>query len=137
LHANSTPVGFHADQFSVSVLFYELLTQQLPYGGLGGKAGQPEFAALARSSFAAPSEYSPRCRDLPRSLRDRIDQVVSRGLAFDPNQRFADRHAWLNDLFEVAARLRITPDLPPVENALTRLIEWFMRTRRNDGADSV
>ena len=125
----STSVGFHADQFSVSVLFYELLTQQLPYGGLGGKAGRLEFIRQAAQSLRPPSEFSQPCRDLPRSLRQRIDALVLRGLALQPEQRFHDRNAWLNELFEVFARFRLTPELPAVEKALTRLVEWFVTPR--------
>lgn len=126
----STPVGFHADQFSVSMLFYEILTHQLPYGGLGGKAGRPEFVRQAAPSLQPPSETSQACRDLPRSLRQRIDALVLRGLALQPDQRFPDHHAWLNELFEVFARFRLTPELPPVESTLTRLVEWFVAPRK-------
>ena len=121
--------GFLADQFSVSVLFYELLTQQLPYGGLGGKAGRPEYIERARDSLVAPSETNANCRALPRSLRDGVDRVATRGLALDPSQRYPDRHAWLNDLFEVYARFRLTPELSPGESLLTRVIRWLVKPR--------
>ncbi len=49
-----TPVTLAGDQFPVSVLLYELLTLQLPYGGLGGKAGRPEFTARAADTLVAP-----------------------------------------------------------------------------------
>lgn len=126
-----TPVGFFADQFSVSVLFYELLTQQLPYGGLGGKAGRPEHIGRASDSLVAPSQISDNCRALPRSLRDGIDRVAMRGLALDPSQRYPDRHAWLNDLFEVYARFRLTPELSTGESILTRVLHWLVKPRRH------
>jgi serine/threonine protein kinase len=129
LQLNENPVGFFANQFSVSVLFYELLTLQLPYGGLGGKAGRPEHVARAKDSLVAPSKISPKCRKLPRSLQEGLDRVVMRGLALDPNNRYPDRHAWLNDLFKVYARFRLTPELSPAENLLTRVIHWFVKPR--------
>jgi serine/threonine protein kinase len=123
----ATPVGFFADQFSVSVLFYELLTLQLPYSGLGGKAGLPGFIDRAGDSLVPPSQVSAACRDLPRSLRDGVDRVVVRGLALEPADRYPDRHAWLNDLFDVYARFRLAPELPPVQKALTRVLRWFVK----------
>jgi serine/threonine protein kinase len=121
--------GFLADQFSVSVLFYELLTLQLPYDGLGGKAGRPEYVQRAKDSLIAPSKVSPKCRDLPRSLQEGVDRVVMRGLALEPNERYPDRHAWVNDLFEVYARFRLAPELSPAETLLTRVIHWFVKPR--------
>jgi serine/threonine protein kinase len=129
LQGAGTPVGFFADQFSVSVLFYELITGQLPYGGLGGKAGRPEYVARAKDSLVAPSKISPKCRDLPRSLQEGIDRVVMRGLALDPSERYPDRHAWQNDLFEVYARFRLAPELPTAERLLTRVIHWFVKPK--------
>ena len=130
LQRAGTPVaGFFADQFSVAVLFYQLLTQQLPYGGLGGKAGRPEHVGRAKDSLVAPSKISDACRALPRSLRDGIDRVVTRGLELDPDGRYSDRHAWLDDLFEVYARFRLTPELSPVASTLTRVIHWFVKPR--------
>lgn len=127
-HDRLTPVGFAADQFSVSVLFYELLTQKIPYAGLGGKAGRPEYRKKADRELIPPSALSPACRGLPQSLRQRLDDVVLRGLAIEPTARF-DRHTWLQELFETQARFRLTPELPAVEDFLTRVIHWFVRPR--------
>ena len=129
LQGEGTPVGFFADQFSVTVLFYQLLTQQLPYGGLGGKAGCSTHISRAKDSLIAPSQVSKNCRSLPRSLRDGIDRVAVRGLALDARNRYPDRHAWLNDLFDVYARFRLTPELSPVESILTRVIHWLVKRR--------
>jgi serine/threonine protein kinase len=125
----ATPVSFTTDQFSVSVLFYELLTQQIPYDGLGGKAGRPEYRQQAASALLPPSALSPACRQLPRSLQQHLDEVVLRGLALEPGTRFSDRHAWLQELFETQTRFRLTPELPAVEDWVTRVIQWFVRPR--------
>jgi serine/threonine protein kinase len=122
--------GFLADQFSVSVLFYELLTQKIPFDGLGGKAGRPEFVEKAGNSLEPPSRHSTLCRNLPKSLREGIDRVSIRGLALNPAERYPDRHAWLDDLFDVAARFRISSELSGIDNALTRVIRWFVRSLR-------
>lgn len=131
LWTHATPVGFFADQFSVSVLCYELLTGKLPYGGLGGKAGRPEFVERAAQALERPSRTSGVCAALPRSLRDRLDGVVVKGLALDPAKRHPDRRAWLDELFETHARFRLKPELPPVERALTGVVAWLLKPRRS------
>ena len=131
LRAPATPVGFWADQFSVSVLFYELLTLRLPYGGLGGKAGWTEFRERARDALVPPSQVLSAHGELPRSLLAGVDRVVLRGLALDPADRYPDRSSWLDDLFELTARFRLPPELSPSENLLTRVIEWFVKLRRH------
>jgi len=129
LQNGETPASLACDQFSVSVLFFELLTLQLPYGGLGGKAGRPKFIARAADTLVPPSQISKSCQKLPRSLRDRLDALVVRGLALNPDERYTDHNTWLNDWQDLSARFRITPDLPPIENALTRVIGWFVKLR--------
>ncbi len=123
----AAPISLACDQFSVSVLFFELLTLQLPYGGLGGKAGRPESITRAADTLIPPGQISKTCQKLPRSLRDRLDALVVRSLALNPEERYPDHNTWLNDWQDLSARFRITPDLPPIENALTRVIGWFMR----------
>lgn len=132
LQTGATPVTLASDQFSVSVLLFELLTQQLPYGGLGGKAGRPEFIKRVADTLVAPSKISSRCQQLPRLLRDRLDALVLRGLSLTPVDRYPDHNTWLNDWRELIAWFQITPELPPIENALTRVIGWIVN-RRIDG----
>ena len=125
--AGTTPVTLAGDQFAVSVLLYELLTLQLPYGGLGGKAGRPEFIARAADTLVAPSQISASCKLLPRSLRVRLDALVLRGLALNPNDRYPDHNDWLKHWKELSALFQITPELTPIENILTRVIGWFVK----------
>lgn len=116
--------GFHADQFSVSVLLYELLTQRLPYQGLGGQAGLPPWSKSAAEVLIPPSTLTPVGDKLPRALKQRLDDVVLRGLALRPEERFPDRHAWLNALFDLYAGFRLPPESTCGEHWLTRLIAW-------------
>jgi serine/threonine protein kinase len=129
LQTGAAPITLASDQFSVSVLLFELLTQQLPYGGLGGKAGRSEFIARTADTLVTPSQISSSCKQLPRSLRDRLDALVLRGLSLNPNDRYPDHNTWLNDWQELIARFRITSELPPIENMLTRVIGWFVTQR--------
>ena len=125
LQSGLPTTGFLADQFSVSVLLYELLTGKTPYGGLGGKAGRPAFASKTKNSLIPPSVVVSGIRDLPRSLRESVDRLVIGGLALDPNERYPQRHAWLEDLYQVSAQFRLPPRLTRGEEFLTRVIQWF------------
>ena len=127
LQCDPIPVTLAGDQFYVSVLLFELLTLNLPYGGLGGKAGRPEFVTRAADTLVPPSQISSSCHQLPRSLRYRLDALVLRGLSHNPDNRYPDHSTWLNDWQELLARLRITRELSPIENKLTRVIGWFVR----------
>ncbi len=122
--------GFLADQFSVSVLFYQMLTQKIPYAGLGGKAGRPERIAKMTGSLVPPSKVSDNCRRLPKSLQVGIDRLADRGLALKSQERYLDRHPWLDDLFEVYANFRLPPKPSPLVDAVTRVIAWLAPRRR-------
>ena len=120
--------GFHADQFSVSILLYQLLSGELPYQGLGAKAGWPEFAVVARQPVP-PSELNPHCRVLPVTLRRQLDQVVLRGMHLLPSDRYPDRHAWLDAIDELHLGLR-RPARPSSANGwLTTIAQWFSRAK--------
>ena len=131
LQCDPIPVTLAGDQFYVSVLLFELLTLNLPYGGLGGKAGRPEFVTRAADTLVAPSQLSSSCKQLPRSLRDRLDAIVLRGLVLNPEERYPDHNTWLDDWKELTARFSISPELPPVENMLTKVIGWFVKQSRD------
>ncbi len=127
LQTGPTPVTLANDQFSVSVLLFELLTLQLPYGGLGGKAGRPEFITRATDTLVAPSQISASCKQLPRSLRDRLDVLLLSGLVLNPESRYPDHNTWLNHWKELSALFHITPELTLMEKILTQVIGWFVK----------
>jgi serine/threonine protein kinase len=92
-------VDFRSDQFSASVVLYEMLTLELPYGGLGGKAGLDDFHVSSMSqSWVPPSQLSADRNRIPRWLWSRIDRIVRRGLALEPDQRYANAKDWLEDI---------------------------------------
>lgn len=53
--ANQRAVDFRADYFSLGVVCYELLTLQVPYDGLGGRAGSVSSGAERDSLYVPPS----------------------------------------------------------------------------------
>lgn len=95
-----------SDQFSATVILYELLTHTLPFDGLGGKAGWPEY----RDEFR---DYSPSVRaavegrgDFPRDLIAPLERIVATGLQLDPSKRFQTGAAWRDALDDFNGDLR-------------------------------
>lgn len=99
-------VDFRSDQFSVSVILYELLTLQLPYGGLGGRAGRPEYRDAAADKYVPPSRLNREGRRLPGWFWKRLNRIVATGLALDPANRYPNRRAWLDELDDLNAETR-------------------------------
>lgn len=86
------------DQFSASVVAYELMTSQVPYGGMGGRAGLPDNIDVYGKQWKLPSELSPHRSDVPRRIWDRIDTILKRALSLDSEDRYPTDDAWLEDL---------------------------------------
>jgi serine/threonine protein kinase len=100
---------FRSDQFSWSVLLYELLTLSIPYDQLGGRAGRPEFARQPTDTLPPPSRLSPERDQVPAVIWQGMDQVVQRGLALDPGQRYPTPNAWLDDIDRVGLDIQRPP----------------------------
>jgi serine/threonine protein kinase len=82
-------VDHRADQFSVTVIFYRMLTGKIPYGGIGGQADP-----------AHPPPYeSPG--SLNRQVWPALDRVITRGLSLVKENRFDTSEEWLRE-FEAA-----------------------------------
>ncbi len=130
LQNGTAPVSLASDQFSVSVLLYELLTLQ-PCRTAASEAKLDDQSSNRAGCryHGTSSQISSSCQQLPRSLRDRLDALLLRGLSLNPEERCPDHNSWLNDWQELSARFRITPELPQIENALTRVIGWFVKPR--------
>lgn len=93
------PAAYEAiDQFSASAIAYELMTGQLPYGGMGGRAGLPEKIATYEKQWKPPSGLSPHRNDVPQRIWDRIDAILKRAMSLDPEDRYPTDDAWLEDL---------------------------------------
>ena len=97
---------FRTDQFSATVVAYEMLTGKRPYGGMGGKAGLPDLRPKYEPLYKPPSELCPLKRAVPRRIWDVIDAAVARGLALDPKQRFQNRSEWIEALEDIHCEMR-------------------------------
>jgi serine/threonine protein kinase len=99
-------IDFRSDQFSASVVFYEMLTLELPYGGLGGKAGLDDFHVASMSqSWIPPRQLSSDRNRMPGRLWSRIDEIVRRGLQLDSDARYPNAKDWLHDIDAVHVEL--------------------------------
>lgn len=128
LQHGSHPVNFRADQFSASVLLYELLTLRLPYRGLGGKAGRPEYSAGPPVSCDPPSEFLSDPGQVPIHIRKELDRVVLRGLTLDPRGRFSTSSEWLASLDALWLALKL-PNTAVLHSPdpVGRLVDQFGR----------
>ncbi len=89
---------------------------------------------------AAYVPLSRCCRDtgfIPKQVWERLDAVVSRGLALDPDRRFASDTEWLSALQQVKLAMQL-PDAAttPLDNRLTRLLDWTERVWTGKSAHS-
>lgn len=112
-----------SDQFSASVVLYELLTLKRPFGGLGGYAGANGWDKQLAESWIAPSHLSPDRGRLPSQWWRAVDALVSRGLQWSPEARFPTGQLWLDEIDRLAADLRLR-GLSPTSGRLTRWLTW-------------
>ncbi|MCI0459835.1 MAG: protein kinase [Gemmataceae bacterium] len=126
-HRGAACVDFRSDQFSASVIAYELVTGRLPYDGLGGKAGRADLVAAFGDKLLPPSQLCQTAECLPHSFWERLDRVLLTALALDPQQRFATRQSWLEELEALDALLKLRPRLHPVNQAIVNGIDWLCR----------
>jgi serine/threonine protein kinase len=68
-----------SDRYALAVATFELLTGERPFDA-------PQFAAQARQHI---EEERPRASDRDRTLPPAIDEVLIRGMAKEPDERFA------------------------------------------------
>ena len=76
-------VDHRCDQFSTSVVLYEMLTGELPYDGRGGFG----FDYSHHPQLIPPSKKN---KEVWKSL----DQVIMRGLSLDKDQRYKTSAVW-------------------------------------------
>ena len=113
------------DQFSFSVMFYEMLTMEYPYENMGGLVGREENRGIFDSKLIPPSRKSIHRNQIPASIWRKIDRVVTRGLAIHPDARYPGRRPWLEDLDEIKFELKHRRIMHPLNGALNRVIVWF------------
>ena len=123
-HRGDPYVDFASDYFSASVIGYQLLTRQIPFDGLGGKVPAADNGDAA-IQLIPPSRLSPYRSLMRNDFWLRIDQILARGLAFQPNNRFANGDAWLSEIESLNAVLKLQTKLSPWKENLLKTLDWF------------
>ena len=125
LHADGRGT-FLSDQFSVSVVLYEMLTGKLPYSGLGGRAGWPKNVETFRETFVKPSTCCKGDRSLPMGAWKVIDEVVATGLALDPNERHVTSNKLRDAVDEATQTLRSGLQRPRWHESILASFDWMV-----------
>ena len=84
-------VDARSDQFSATVVAYEMLTGVRPYGEMAGEAGLQENRATYEPLYRPPSQLSPMRHQIPPRIWRLVDEVIGRGLKLDAADRFPSR----------------------------------------------
>ncbi len=86
--ARGEEVDHHSDIWSLSVVFYEMLTGQLPFGG------ERESSILYSVVHEEPKSLKDVKRDIPQELQ----QIINRALKKKPEARYSSAAEMLKDL---------------------------------------
>jgi eukaryotic-like serine/threonine-protein kinase len=119
--AMGEPATAASDRYALSVVAFELLTGEKPFNA-------EHFAAQARAHV---EDDPPRASDLNPDLTDRVDAVIDRGMAKDPDDRWASAAEFVERLDESLAApppRRAPKPAPAVPTRSTRLLEGRDRT---------
>ena len=126
-HAQHAAEDFRSDVFSHSAVAYEMLTMQIPYDGLGGKAGLPTIIEHAEHSFRPPSELLKNPGRLPRAALERLDRCLRVGLNLHPDSRFGTRKEWLSAWDELDGSFKPTDRLSRPARFVMRAFDSLVR----------
>ncbi len=118
-------VDERADQFSIAVVMYKMLTCELPYTGLGGRAG--EFMDEFSGRLDLPSEHSQELQRMPQAIRNGIDTLLARALGLEPDHRYPSTRAFCNALNEIDQLLKQSSAIQPSMPKLTAKLPNFVR----------
>src|SRR4051812_16660614 len=91
--AMGEPAVAASDRYALSVVAFELLTGQKPFNA-------EHFAAQARAHV---EDDPPRPSELNRDLTERVDAVIDRGMAKDPDDRWGSATEFVERLEEALA----------------------------------
>lgn len=100
-HAGQANVDFRSDMFSASVIGYEMLTAEVPYARMGGRAGIDTNRADFADRLVPPSQCRIDKRPLPAGVSKKIDHVITTGLELDARNRFRSDGVWLDALDDI------------------------------------
>ena len=97
--AMGEPATAASDRYALSVVAFELLTGEKPFNA-------EHFAAQARAHV---EDDPPRASELNPDLTDRVDAVIDRGMAKDPDDRWESAAEFVGAPRRVAGRAAAAP----------------------------
>jgi serine/threonine protein kinase len=107
LQTGAARIDPRADQFSATVILYQLLTGTVPFAGLGGQAGRPGYQDEFQGSLELLGENCLCVQWLPTTIRAALDAFLQRGLQLDPDQRYPTTSAWLDAIEDLYLQLKL------------------------------
>ncbi|MBN2369750.1 MAG: serine/threonine protein kinase [Vicinamibacteria bacterium] len=107
------PMDRRSDIFSLGLIFYEMLTEQKPFMG-GSQAGILEV--VRQCDIAQPTMFNPR-------IPDRIERIVLKALARDPESRYQEAGEMYKDLDRVLYERPQPPTMAELARFMTVLFD--------------
>ncbi len=121
-HRGDAFIECSSDYFSASVIGYQLLTRQLPFDGLGGKAG---LSSNGTSMLIPASRVTP-VRPLMRDeFWHSIDRTLGKALDLTAKNRFPNSSSWLDEIESIDHMLKHQSKISPRNEKLLKAINWF------------
>jgi serine/threonine protein kinase len=122
--------GFLSDQFSATMIYYEMLTNIMPYDPIGGGAGVAVAGRVPDNSLKPPSRVAPASSKTPRRLWKQIDRIALLGLDFYPDRRFQTTTDWRKALDRLHCMMQAENELNGATKWLVAAIEAGVRLFR-------
>lgn len=125
--------SYLSDQFSASIVLYELLTGKIPFAGMGGKIGQATADSIPK--YKEVSKQFVDANFYPRGAVQSLNTLVRRGLAVSPDDRFIEKGSWraaVDEVWDEFQRpLRKMKGKPWAKNPILRtLLGWLASLHR-------
>lgn len=122
-----------SDQFAATAVFYEMLTGQLPFDRMGGRAGLPEHRQDFASSYQAPSQLVAQPDQIPLAAWSAIDRLCYTGLQLNPKSRFSGGRAWRDSADSAWDAVRLSSNLSAFERIGVAIARWIEQRTRPGG----
>lgn len=118
-------VEFSSDIFSASVIAYQLFARVAPYEGMGGKAGDCEGEDASNARLLPVSQLCPYRSLMRNEFWQRMDEILTKGLALQRSDRFPTHDPWLSEIDSINDLLKLQSTLTPWNERLLALVDWF------------
>lgn len=133
-HRGEGFVDFSSDIFSASVIAYQLFARQLPYAGMGGKAGARQPGNANTDRLVPVSQLCPHRSLMRDEFWQRIDQILAKGLALNAMDRFATHDPWLTEIESLNDLLKSQSKLTPWNDKVLKALDWVGSWFRRNGS---